>query len=76
MGAIVEGMARIQRVIEIEMNSVSDNPLVDANNDRLLQGGNFLGQYIGIAMDDLRRLIGLMAKHLDVQIRCASSPGI
>jgi phenylalanine ammonia-lyase len=73
-GSIVEGLARIERTIEIEMNSVSDNPLIDSENRQFHQSGNFLGQYVGIAMDDLRRHIGLMAKHLDVQIASLVAP--
>lgn len=74
VGPIIEGLARIERVVETEMNGVSDNPLVDAEQARFYQSGNFLGQYIGIAMDDLRRFIGLLAKHLDVQIASLVSP--
>ena len=74
MGPIIEGLARIQQVVETEMNAVSDNPLVDGENGEFYQSGNFLGQYIGIAMDDLRRFIGLMAKHLDVQIASMVAP--
>ena len=73
-GAIVEGIARVQSVVEIEMNSVSDNPLVDPETSQFHQSGNFLGQYVGIAMDDLRRFIGLLAKHIDVQIATVVSP--
>ena len=73
-GAIVEGIARVGKVVEIEMNSVSDNPLIDVENRTFHQSGNFLGQYIGIAMDDLRRFIGLTAKHLDVQIASLVAP--
>lgn len=74
MGSIVEGIARVANVVETEMNSVSDNPLIDVDNERFYQSGNFLGQYVGIAMDDLRRDIGLMAKHLDVQIATLVAP--
>jgi len=73
-GAIVEGMARVQSVVEIEMNGVSDNPLVDPDSGKFHQSGNFLGQYVGIAMDDLRRFIGLLAKHIDVQIATVVAP--
>lgn len=73
-GSIVEGIARIQRTVETEMNAVSDNPLVDSSSGRFYQSGNFLGQYVGIAMDDLRRFIGLLAKHLDVQIASLVAP--
>jgi len=74
LGSIVEGMARVHRTIEIEMNSVSDNPLIDPDSGEFHQSGNFLGQYIGVAMDDLRRFNGLLAKHLDVQIATLVAP--
>ena len=74
MGPVVEGIARVNQVIETEMNSVSDNPLIDPKSGQFYQSGNFLGQYVGIAMDDLRRFIGLMAKHLDVQIASLVAP--
>ena len=74
MGPIVEGIARINRIVETEMNSVSDNPMIDPTSGQFYQSGNFLGQYVGIAMDDLRRFIGLMAKHLDVQIASLVTP--
>ena len=73
-GPIVEGLARITDVVETEMNAVSDNPLVDAADERFYQSGNFLGQYVGVAMDDLRRFVGLLAKHLDVQIASLVAP--
>lgn len=73
-GPLVEGLTRVAGIVETEMNSVTDNPLIDADGERFYQSGNFLGQYIGIAMDDLRRHIGLLAKHLDVQIAQLVSP--
>ena len=73
-GPIVEGIARVQSVVEREMNAVSDNPLIDPATGQFHQSGNFLGQYVGIAMDDLRRFIGLLAKHIDVQIATVVSP--
>lgn len=73
-GPIVDGMARVSEVITTEMNSVTDNPLIDSAEQRFYQNGNFLGQYVAIAMDDLRRFLGLLAKHLDVQIAQLVSP--
>lgn len=74
MGSVVESMARICRTITTEMNGVSDNPLIDTDHNTFCQSGNFLGQYIALAMDDLRNHIGLMAKHLDVQIATLVTP--
>lgn len=74
MGPIVDGIEQIQQQIEIEMNSVTDNPLIDVENQASYHGGNFLGQYIGVGMDQLRYYIGLLAKHLDVQIAYLVTP--
>ena len=74
MGPIVDGIEQIQKQIEVEINSVTDNPLIDVENQATYHGGNFLGQYIGVGMDQLRYYIGLLAKHLDVQIAYLVAP--
>ncbi|WP_375514769.1 histidine ammonia-lyase [uncultured Nostoc sp.] len=74
MGPIVDGLEQIQKQIEVEVNSVTDNPLIDIENQATYHGGNFLGQYIGVGMEQLRYYIGLLAKHLDVQIAYLVAP--
>ncbi|MDJ0736259.1 MAG: aromatic amino acid ammonia-lyase [Nostocaceae cyanobacterium] len=73
-GPIVDGIEEVARQVEIEINSVTDNPLIDVENQASYHGGNFLGQYIGVGMDRLRYYIGLLAKHLDVQIAYLVAP--
>ena len=74
MGPIIDGIEQIQRQIEVEINSATDNPLIDVENQASYHGGNFLGQYVSTGMDHLRYYIGLLAKHLDVQIACLVAP--
>ena len=74
MGPIVDGLALIRQQVEQEVNSATDNPLVDDANNNTYHGGNFLGQYIGVGMDQLRYHVGLLAKHLDIQIGMACMP--
>ena len=74
MGPIIDGINTIASQVEIEMNSATDNPLVDHERGHTYHGGNFLGQYIGVGMDQLRSYIGLLAKHLDIQIAMAAMP--
>jgi phenylalanine ammonia-lyase len=74
MGPIVDGLGQIAQQIEVEMNSATDNPLIDGENRVSYHCGNFLGQYVGVAMDQLRYYIGLLAKHLDVQIALLVAP--
>jgi len=74
MGPIVDGLTQIAQQIEVEMNSATDNPLIDGEHQVSYHCGNFLGQYVGVAMDHLRYYIGLLAKHLDVQIALLVAP--
>lgn len=74
IGPLVDGVATIARQIEIEMNSANDNPLIDPERQVSYHGGNFLGQYVGMGMDHLRYYLGLLAKHLDIQIALLVAP--
>lgn len=74
IGPIVEGMEQITKQIDIEINAVTDNPLIDAEKQVSYHGGNFLGQHVGMAMDHLRYYHGLLAKHLDAQIALLVTP--
>lgn len=74
LGPIVDGLAVIARQVEVEGNSATDNPLFDGEGEAYYEGGNFLGQYIGIAMDQLRQYLALTAKHLDTQIAMLVAP--
>jgi phenylalanine ammonia-lyase len=74
MGPIIDGLEQITKQVTVEINSATDNPLIDPENSRDFHGGNFLGQYIGVAMDHLRYYLGLMAKHLDAQIALLVAP--
>ena len=53
LGATLDTIRYVQSVIEIEINSVTDNPLVFSNEGEVLSGGNFHGQPIALAMDFL-----------------------
>jgi phenylalanine ammonia-lyase len=74
LGPIVDGIEQIGSQVEVEMNSVTDNPLIDVEHQASYHGGNFLGQYIGTGMDRLRYHIGMLAKHLDTQIALMVAP--
>ena len=50
-GASRDALAYLRRVLEIEINSVTDNPLVFVEGERVVSGGNFHGQPVAIALD-------------------------
>lgn len=74
LGPVIDGLETIANQITLEANSVTDNPLIDTGRQISLHGGNFLGEYPAIAMDQLRYYLGLIAKHLDVQIANLVAP--
>lgn len=74
VGPIVDGLATIAGQVETEINSTTDNPLIDGETGAVHHGGNFFGQYVGMSMDQLRHYIGLLAKHLDAQIALLMTP--
>jgi len=51
-GACRDALRFVKEIVETEMNSASDNPLI-AKEGRVLQGGNFMGQHVALAMDVL-----------------------
>jgi histidine ammonia-lyase len=51
LGAIRETVAHCARVIEVELGSVTDNPLCFPDDGVMLSGGNFHGQPVALALD-------------------------
>jgi histidine ammonia-lyase len=52
-GTLRDAVAHVTRVVEIEMNSATDNPLVFPDTKEVLSGGNFHAQPIALAADHL-----------------------
>ncbi|MEJ0022232.1 MAG: aromatic amino acid ammonia-lyase [Alphaproteobacteria bacterium] len=74
MGPIADGIALAGRQVETEANSANDNPLINADTGEVYHTGNFLAQYTGVAMDNLRYQLAMLIKHLDVQIALLVAP--
>ena len=73
-GPLLDGFRSAVAAVETEMNSASDNPIIDGSGCVSYHSGNFLGQYVGVWMDHLRYYLGLLAKHVDVQIALLVTP--
>ena len=52
-GAARDALAHVRRVLAIEVDSSTDNPMVFAAQDEVVSGGNFHGQPVAAAMDQL-----------------------
>ncbi len=68
IGVLVDAMPWLRALIENELNSANDNPIIDAENERVLHGGHFYGGHIAFAMDSLKNVIANIADLLDRQM--------
>jgi histidine ammonia-lyase len=50
-GAVRDSLAHARRILEIEINSATDNPLIFAEAGEVLSGGNFHGEPIALTLD-------------------------
>ena len=54
LGAVVDHIEAAAVTIETEINSVTDNPLFLVDERRVVHGGNFHGQPVAMALDQLK----------------------
>lgn len=52
-GAVRDAIAHVKQTLLVELNSVTDNPLVFPERGEILSGGNFHGQPLGLVLDYL-----------------------
>lgn len=52
-GATKDVLDHVKSIFEIEVNSVTDNPIIFSNEDEIISGGNFHGQPLAMALDYL-----------------------
>ncbi|MBW8309798.1 MAG: aromatic amino acid ammonia-lyase [Candidatus Paracaedibacteraceae bacterium] len=72
IGVIEDMLPVFRKMIEIEMNSANDNPLI--YNEQILHGGHFYGGHIAFAMDSLKNLVANLADLLDRQMAVLVDP--
>ncbi len=68
IGVLQDGLLYFKGLIETELNSANDNPLIDVENERVVHGGNFYGGHIAFAMDSIKVLVANVADLQDRQL--------
>lgn len=73
-GASRDALSYATAVVEIEMNSATDNPLVFADTAEVISGGNFHGQPVSIAMDTAAMAIAELANISERRVEAMLDP--
>jgi histidine ammonia-lyase len=57
LGPVYDTLQEVKRVLEDEVNSANDNPVIDHEKEMVYHGGNFHGDYVALAMDKLKIVV-------------------
>ena len=57
LGPVLDTLEFTEKVLENEINSANDNPIIDVANQHVYHGGNFHGDYISLEMDKLKIVV-------------------
>ncbi|MDR0763567.1 MAG: aromatic amino acid ammonia-lyase [Bacteroidales bacterium] len=68
LGAVYDTFVYAQTVLENELNSADDNPIVDPESRNVLHGGNFHGDYVSLEMDKMKIAVTKMTMLLERQM--------
>ncbi len=68
IGVIQDSLSWFKQMIENEINSANDNPIIDGENKLILHGGHFYGGHIATAMDTMKTQVANLADLLDRQM--------
>lgn len=68
IGAVKDSLPWMRQIIETELNSANDNPIIDGEGQHVLHGGHFYGGHIAMVMDTLKTGIANLSDLMDRQM--------
>ncbi|CAH0991515.1 Tyrosine ammonia-lyase [Sinobacterium norvegicum] len=68
IGVLEDSLPWFRQMIENELNSANDNPLIDGVGEHVMHGGHFYGGHIAMAMDSMKTAVANLADLLDRQM--------
>lgn len=75
-GSFGVAVARLAAALELELNSRTENPLVDVASGALVSGGNFFALELALAFENLRVAVGHVAAMAERRISQLSTLGV
>ncbi|MDZ4195786.1 MAG: histidine ammonia-lyase, partial [Candidatus Izemoplasmatales bacterium] len=75
-GAILDTMEYVLKIVETEMNAVTDNPLVFAKDESVISAGNFHGEPLAFAFDFLGIALSELANISERRIERLVNPAL
>jgi histidine ammonia-lyase len=76
LGPVYDTLAFARTIVENELNSSTDNPVVDAGTRNVYHGGNFHGDYISLEMDKLKLVMTRVGMLAERQLNYLMNPAI
>src|ERR1700741_1415983 len=76
-GAVRDSLAQAREMTAVELNSATDNPLVfvrDANNGDIISGGNFHGQPLAMAADQVAIALATLGGIVERRVEQMTNP--
>src|SRR5207245_1667986 len=76
MGASKDALDFTRRILEVEMNSATDNPLIFPGDGVCISGGNFHGQPVAMGLDIMALAISYLANMSERRISALLDPSL
>lgn len=73
-GAARDALKHVQSIVEVELNSATDNPLVFADSGEVISGGNFHGQPLAMAADYLAMALATLGGISERRVEQMTNP--
>jgi histidine ammonia-lyase len=73
-GAVRDTLAQVRAILSVELNSATDNPLVFADSGAVISGGNFHGQPLAMAADQLAVALATLAGISERRVEQMTNP--
>jgi histidine ammonia-lyase len=75
-GAVRDALSYVRSVLEVEINSATDNPLIFPEKNKVISGGNFHGEPVALALDFLGIAVSELGSISERRIACLMDPSI